>query len=133
MDWRNTVANPELKQEFADQAWQILDLAMANEPDSEFFAMRIVSAAEADRANETIQSMRGYIATVDFQLTGVEEGYISPTFVELDLKVTQINAVSKILAELAEGTQIRPSVRADIANRLQALVDRMQPLLLSAE
>ncbi len=106
---------------------------MANETDSDFFAMRIASAAEADRANETIQSMRGYIATVDLQLTAVEDGYVSPTSTELDLKLNQIDAVSRILEGIAGSEGSRSSMISEIRVQLEALASRVQSLLPPVE
>lgn len=99
IDWRSSVSNPELTKTFSEQAWRILDLAMANRSDHEFLAMRIVAASRAGRRNEVIQSARGYIKAVDFQLTGIEEGYVSPGPQELDLKTRQLDAITKLVAE----------------------------------
>jgi len=133
VDWRNAVTNPGLQEQFADQAWQILDLAMANKNDHEFFAMRVVSAAQAERANEMMEGVRGYIKIVEFQLAAVEEGYLSPETVELDLKLGQINAISRLVVENDLGDQINPSTKAEIQNGLAELVERMQKLMPSLQ
>ncbi len=133
VDWRNAVTNPGLKEEFADQAWQILDLAMANKNDHEFFAMRIVSAAEAGRVNEVMESTRAYLNVVEFQLLGVEEGHASPGSFELGLKLGQINAISRLVAEQDESEQYSPSTKTEIQAGLAALLDRFQQLPLSAQ
>jgi hypothetical protein len=99
IDWRSSVSNPDLAKTFSEQAWQILDLAMANRSDHEFLAMRIVAASRAGRQNEVIQSARGYVRAVDFQITAIEDGHVSPGPVELDLKARQIDAVAKLVAD----------------------------------
>jgi spermidine synthase len=99
IDWRSSVSNPELAKMFSEQAWQILDLAMANRSDHEFLAMRIVAASRAGRQNEMIQSTRGYIRAIDIQLAAIEEGYVSPGPQELDLKLGQLAAITKLVAD----------------------------------
>jgi len=99
IDWRSSVSNPELAKSFSEQAWQILDLAMANQMDHEFLAMRIVAASRAGRLNEVIQSARAYVRIIDFQLTSIEKGFVSPGPQELDLKAGQIDAIAKLVVD----------------------------------
>lgn len=133
VDWRNAVSNPGLQERFTDQAWRILDLAMANKNDQDFFAMRVVSAAQAGRGNEMMEGARAYIKVVDFQLVAAEEGYISPETAELDLKLSQINAISRLVVENDQTDQIDPSTKAEIQTGLAELVERMQKLMLSPQ
>jgi spermidine synthase len=133
VDWRSGVSNAELKQEFADQAWQILDLAIANQRDHEFLAMRIVAASQAGRPNEVMESTRGYIDTVDFQLTGAEEGHISPTAAEFDLKLTQVEAITNLVAVSADDVAVSRSTKNDIQTGLAGLAERLQDLKLAAQ
>ena len=119
IDWRSSVSNPELAKTFSEQAWQILDLAMANRSDHEFLAMRIVAASRAGRPNEVVQSARGYIKAVDFQLTAIEKGYVAPGPQELDLKARQIDAIAKLVADA------RGNLTADF-NRLSERLRELQ-------
>ena len=130
IDWRSSVSNPELTKQFSEQAWRILDLAMANRSDHEFLAMRIVAASRAGRQNEVIQSARGYIKAVDFQLTGVEEGYISPGAEELDLKIKQLRAIIELVA--TAGDAVKASTQDDLRSELDGLSQRLQQLRLIA-
>ena len=132
IDWRSGVTNPGLKEEFANQSWQILDLAMANTRDQDFLVMRAFAASQAGRPNEVMESVRGYIDTVDFQLNGVEEGHISPGAAEFDLKLTQAQRVSEMVAEAAESATVRPSTRDDIQTGLNDISDRIKRLMAEA-
>ena len=129
IDWRSSVTNPGLREEFADQAWQILDLAMANQRDHEFLAMRIVAASQAGRPSEVMESVRGYIDTVDFQLNGVEDGHISPGVAELDLKLNQVRVISGLVDEAAASEEVTSSTRDDIQGGLDSLADRLEQLM----
>jgi hypothetical protein len=95
--------------------------------------MRVVSAAQAGRGNEMMEGARAYIKVVDFQLVAAEEGYISPETAELDLKLSQINAISRLVVENDQTDQIDPSTKAEIQTGLAELVERMQKLMLSPQ
>lgn len=123
VDWRSSVSNPELTRQFSEQSWRILDLAMANRQDHEFYAMRIFAASRAGRHNEVVQSARGYIKAVEFLLTGIEEGYISPTSAELELKQRQLDALAELV--IASSTAISAATRDDMAARLEDLSQRL--------
>jgi spermidine synthase len=133
VDWRSGVSNEELKQDFADQAWQILDLGIANQRDHEFLTMRIGAASQAGRANEVMQSTRGYIDTVDFLLSAVEEGYIFPTAAEFDLKLNQLEAITKLVHVSADNEAVTQSTKRDIQMGLDGLAERLQDLKLVAK
>ena len=124
IDWRSSVSNPELAKTFSEQAWRILDLAMANRMDHEFLAMRIVAASRAERRNEITQSARGYIKAVDFQLTGIEEGYVSPGLQELDMKIGQLSAITRLAVDAPD------DVKADL-NDLARRLDELRMLAKS--
>lgn len=126
IDWRSSVSNPDLTKQFSEQAWRILDLAMANRSDQEFLAMRILAASRAGRHNEVIQSARGYIKTVDFQLAGVEEGHISPNSEELDLKIGQLNAISELVADTVSAANT--ATQNELNTGLDELSQRLQTL-----
>lgn len=129
IDWRSSVSNPELAKQFSEQAWRILDLAMANRSDHEFLAMRIYAASRAGRQDEVIQSARGYIKAVDFQLTGVEEGHISPGGEELDLKIKQLQAIIELVATASDA--VSASTQDDLKTGFDGLSQRLQELKLS--
>jgi hypothetical protein len=86
--------------------------------DHEFLAMRIVAASRAGRLNEVIQSARGYIKAVDFQLTGIEEDYVSPGLQELDLKIGQLNAIRRHAVDAPDDVKADLD---DLARRLDEL------------
>jgi spermidine synthase len=130
IDWRSSVSNPDLKQQFSDQAWRILDLAMANRSDHEFLAMRILAASRANRHNEVIQSVRGYIKTVDFQLTGVEEGHISPGSEELDLKIGQLDAITELMTNAVSAANT--ATQDELMTGLDELSQRLQILRMES-
>jgi len=123
IDWRSSVSNPELTKQFSEQAWRILDLAMANRNDHEFFAMRIFAASRAERYNEVIQSARSYIKAVDFLLGGIEEGYISPTRAEFDLKLRQVNAIAELV--IRASAAVNAATRDEMQARLEELSKRL--------
>jgi spermidine synthase len=123
IDWRSSVSNPELTKQFSEQAWRILDLAMANRNDHEFFAMRIFAASRADRHNEVIQTARGYIKAVEFLLTGIEEGYISPAGADLDLKIRQLNAIAELV--IRASAVVNAATRDELEVRLERLSERL--------
>ena len=129
IDWRSSVSNPELTQRLSEQAWRILDLAMANRSDHEFLAMRIFAASRAGRHNEVIQSARGYIKTVDFQLAGVEEGHISPSSEELDLKIRQLDAITGLMANAL--STANTATQDQLNNGLDELSQRLQVLRMN--
>ena len=95
--------------------------------------MRIVAASQAGRANEVMESTRGYIDTVDFQLTGAEEGHISPTAAEFDLKLTQVEAITKLVNVSADNETVSRSTKNDIQTGLAGLAKRLQDLKLAAQ
>lgn len=128
VDWRNGVSNPGLKEQFADQAWQILDLAMANKNDNEFLAMRIASAGQAGRVNEVIESARAYIRVMDLQFDAVDEGYVSPATVELSAKMRQINAILNLVEQAAQSTESDAQDNSDVQAGLKTLVSRAEQL-----
>lgn len=130
IDWRSSVSNPELTKQFSEQAWRILDLAMANRSDHEFLAMRILAASRAGRHDAVIQSARGYIKTVDFQLTGVEEGYISPGTEELDLKIGQLNAITDLVATAS--SEANAATQDELTAGFDGLSTRLQALRLAS-
>ncbi len=123
VDWRSSVSNPELSKQFSEQAWRILDLAMANRNDHEFFAMRIFAASRAERHNEVVQSARGYIKAVEFLLTGIEEGYISPPAAEFDLKLRQMNALAELVRRSSD--TVSATTRDELEAGLEALSERL--------
>jgi len=131
IDWRSSVSNPELTKQFSEQAWRILDLAMANRNDHEFFAMRIFAASRAERHNEVIQSARGYIRSVEFLLTGVEDGYISPARAELDLKSRQLNAIAELV--MRASATVNVATRDEMQVRLEGLSQRLSRLKSAAQ
>ena len=130
IDWRSSVSNPELTTQFSEQAWRILDLAMANDSDHEFFTMRIFAASRAGRQNEVVQTARRYIYAVEVQLAGVEEGYISPGKAELDLKIKQVRAIAELLAAVDDADST--STQDEIQESLDGLSQRLHALMLTA-
>ena len=128
VDWRNVIANEDLKAAFGDQARQILDLAMATNNDHEFLAMRIASAASAGSENEVIESARGYIKLLDFQLAALEQDYVAPAAAELDMKLGQINAISRLVAQVSDSPGVLEA-KLEVQSGLTNLVKRMQAVL----
>lgn len=128
VDWRNGVSNPGLKEQFADQAWQILDLAMANKADHEFLAMRIASAGQAGRVNEVIESTRAYIRVMEFQLDAVEEGHVVPANAELTAKSRQMNAIVRLIEQAAENAETEAPDSDEILADLNSLAGRVEQL-----
>ncbi len=126
VDWRNSVSNPELQQQFADQAWQILDLAMANENDHDFLAMRIVSAAQAQRKTEVIESTRHYITALEAQLVAIEGDFLKPSKQELNLKTNQIEAINKLFNDASQQNQEFNADIQSISINLDELLLRFQ-------
>ena len=126
VDWRNSVTNSELRQQFADQAWQILDLAMANENDQNFLAMRIVSAAQAQQKTTVIESSRRYIGILKLQIDAVDAGYLSPTNRELNLKLNQINTISKLFIGASQQDDKAHTQTQTIQNDLNELIEQFQ-------
>lgn len=126
VDWRNSVSNPELQQQFSDQAWQILDLAMANEFDHDFYAMRIFSAAQAQRETEVIESTRHYVSSLELQITAIEEGIITPSKQELDLKANQVEVISRLFNDAQQQNDEPDSDIQSIMEDLNDLHRRFQ-------
>ena len=126
VDWRNSVSNPDLQQQFADQAWQILDLAMANENDHDFLAMRIVSAAQAQRKTEVIESTRHYIASLEAQLIAIESDFLNPSKQELDLKANQIEVIKRLFSDAHQQDQASNTDAQSISSNLDELLLRFQ-------
>ncbi len=130
VDWRNSVRNPELKAEFADQAWQILDLAMANESDHEFLAMRIASAGQSGRFNELMESTRAYADLLNLEFDAIDSGYLSPGLAELEASQRQLRAIAGLVASALQTRS--PDERegfADIDDDLTALATRVEAAL----
>ena len=129
VDWRSGVSNPGLKQQFADQAWQILDLAMANKADHEFLAMRIASAGQAGRVNEVIESTRAYMKVMEFQLDAVEQGYVVPSSAEMTAKSRQMNAIVRLIEQAAQNAEANAPDNDEILAGLNRLVGRVERLM----
>jgi spermidine synthase len=129
VDWRNSVSDPGLREQFADQAWQILDLAMANKTDHEFLAMRVASAGQAGRVNELIESTRAYIRAMNFQFDAVDDGYFSPSSAELAARLRQINAILRLNEQVTQDTDSKVQDSSGIQTRLKTLVERANTLI----
>jgi hypothetical protein len=124
VDWRSSVSNPELTKQLSEQAWRILDLAMANRNDHEFFAMRVFSASRADRHHDVLQSARGYIKAVELVLAGLEEGYIAAPEAELDLKIRQLDAITELVVRSSAIASV--TVRDELKAHLEELAERLR-------
>ncbi len=92
--------------------------------------MRIFAASRAGRQNEVIQSARGYIKTVDFQLAGVEEGHISPSAGELDLKIGQLDAITELVANATSAANT--ATQDELKTGLDGLSQRLQALRMNS-
>ena len=103
---------------------------MANRSDHEFLAMRIFAASRAGRHNEVIQSARGYINAVDFQLAAVEEGHISVRREELDLKIKQLDAITRLVATASVTANV--STQDDLKTGFDGLSQRLHELRLNS-
>jgi spermidine synthase len=124
VDWRSSVSNPELTKQLSEQAWRILDLAMANRNDHEFFAMRVFSASRADRHHDVLQSARGYIKAVELVLAGLEEGYIAAPEAELELKIRQLDAITELVVRSSAVASV--TVRDELKAHLEELAERLR-------
>jgi alkylhydroperoxidase/carboxymuconolactone decarboxylase family protein YurZ len=85
--------------------------------------MRIFAASRAERHHEVIQSARGYINAVEFLLAGVEDGYISATGAELDLKIRQLNAIAALVNQAS--AEVNAAGRDEMQARLEELSQRL--------
>ena len=128
VEWRNNLANIERRPDYAAQAWQIIDLAIAVRPAPDLFTARILAAYFADLPDELVETARQLTYVMDIEMKAIEDEPGSNVADVLAFRRGQITAVMGALQDMARRHNINPTSVEEVTTRFDELVARGEAL-----
>jgi spermidine synthase len=119
VEWRNNVANIERRSDLADQAWQIIDLAIAVRPVPDLYAARVTSAYFADRPDEVLETARRLAYVIEGELDLIEELDRTPDAAVLQFRRRQIEVIEQAVRDVAERHELSAESVDEVIVRLE--------------
>jgi spermidine synthase len=124
VEWRNNVANIERRSDLAEQAWQIIDLAIAVRPVPDLYAARVTSAYFADRPDEVLETARRMTYVIEGELDLLEELDRTPDAAVLQFRRRQIEVIQQAVRDVAERHELSAESVDEVNVRLDELRTR---------
>lgn len=121
VEWRSNVANIEGRTDLAEEAWQIIDLAIAINPNPYLFSSRVAAAYLADRPEEVLETVRRMTYVIESQLERFEEEGIASDSSELAFSLGQIGVIELAVQDAANRHDLHPTSVQEVMERLADL------------
>ena len=129
VEWRNNLALSERRPDLADQAWQILDLAIALHPVANLYVIRVTAAYLADRPDEVLETARRMAYILENDLNVMEELRLKNQQGLLRFRQSQIEVILKAIEDMADRHDIPAISVQEVFDHYERLQDRMVKLL----
>ena len=124
VEWRSNLANSERRTDLAEEAWQIIDLAIAIEPNPYLFSSRIAAAFLADRPEEVLETARRMTYVIESGLDRFEEDGIASDSSALAFSQGQIGVIEQAVQDVANRHDLNPTSVREVMERLAELKQR---------
>lgn len=121
VEWRSNVANIEGRTDLAEEAWQIIDLAIAINPNPYLFSSRIAAAFLADRPEEVLETARRMTYVIDSGLDRFEEDGTASDSSALAFSQGQIGVIEQAVQDAARRHDLNPTSVQEVMERLEQL------------
>ena len=124
VEWRNNLANIEQRRDLAEQAWQIIDLAIAIHPHPDLFTTRISSAYLADRPEEVLETARRLAYVLETELETIEENDKLKESPVLEFRQRQIEVIKNAVNDVANRHELNATSVSEVVTSLEKLQER---------
>ena len=124
VEWRNNLANVEQRRDLAEQAWQIIDLAIAIHPHPDLFSTRISSAYLADRPEEVLETARRLAYVLETELENIEENDKLKESPVLEFRQRQLEVIKNAVNDVANRHELNATSVSEVITRLEDLQER---------
>jgi hypothetical protein len=121
VEWRNNLARLDNRSDYAAQAWQIIDLAIAVHPVPDLYAMRVSAAYFANRPEEVLETARRMGFILEAELDSMAERSGSVVNRVLELRQMQIAAILDAVNDVAERHDLPPKSVEEVTSKLGEL------------
>ena len=120
VEWRSNIANQTGRSDLAEQAWQIIDLAIAIHPHPDLFSSRVVAAYLADRPEEVLETARRMTYVIEGELDRIREDESSVNAATISFREGQIRVIEEALTD----TAVRHSLSAVSVREVRDRLDQ---------
>jgi len=124
VEWRNNLARQENRSDYAAQAWQIIDLAIAIHPVADLHAMRVSAAYFANRPEEVLETARRMAIILEGELDSIEERSDSVASRVLELRQRQIEVLLAAVNDVAGRHALPAESVNEVVTKLVQLQER---------
>jgi len=124
VEWRNNVASLERNTDLAEQAWQIIDLAIAVAPVPDLYSARITSAYYADRPNEVLETSRRMAYIIESELDLIEEEGTNVDVSAWQFRKQQLVVIGQAVADVAARHDLNETSVQEVLESLENLQER---------
>ena len=121
VEWRNNIASIERRSDLAEEAWQIIDLAIAVRPAPDLYAARATSAYFADRPEELLETARRLTYVIEAECDLAEEIDRSVDDAVLQFRQGQIQIIEQAVLDVAMRHELNPVSVEEVIARLEEL------------
>jgi spermidine synthase len=125
VEWRNYLSRIEGRSDYATEAWQIIDLAIALHPVSELYAMRISAAYLADRPDEVLETARRMTFILEGELDSIEAREAVNNEMELQFTQSQLEVILKAVNDITSRHELPQQSVQEVDTRLFDLLKRV--------
>lgn len=130
VEWRSNIANQTGRTDLAEQAWQIIDLAIAIHPHPDLFSSRVVAAYLADRPEEVIETARRMTYVLEGELDRMEEDESSINAATIFFREGQIRVIEEAVADTAVRHSLSNLSVREVRDRLDQLRQQIEEIKL---
>ena len=130
VEWRSNIANQTGRSDLAEQAWQIIDLAIAIHPHPDLFSSRVVAAYLADRPEEVLETARRMTYVIEGELDRIREDESSVNAATISFREGQIRVIEEALTDTAVRHSLSAVSVREVRDRLDQLREQIEEIKL---
>ena len=124
VEWRNQLARSQQRNDLANEAWQIIDLAIAVHPVPDLYALRVSAAYLADRPNEVIETARRLAYIINAEVERVKED--NRLTEELsNLRLRQVAVIKSAVDDVSKRHEINPQTLREVLSKLDEATESL--------
>lgn len=128
VEWRSHIANSEGRTDLADQAWQIIDLAIAIEPHPDLYASRVAAAFLADRPEELLETARRMTYVIEHELVRLEEDGLAQDNPVVAFRRGQIEVIEDAVLDIVSRHTLNEVSVSEVLGRLQQIKQQAEDI-----
>lgn len=129
VEWRTNLSNIERRTDLADQAWQIIDLAIAVHPVPDLYAFRVSSAYFADQPDEVLETSRRLAYILKTEFDAIDDQERLPEIAILQFRQGQIDAIKRAVVDVSERHMLDETSVQEVVDELSELQKRVVEII----